>query len=447
VSVRRPQHDCSLCVASLTEDHARAIFHAHQESKTADDAVARLAKGGIETSTEQLRAHIQYHRPVQPAPRTRLKPEEALQRAKSLPERQRRMLLLISRVPALSGTQLAELFYWNGEDAHMNSARSACYRDLAALVKGNFLYRLYPQVAAGPAGSRVRAWQHRLSFYFLGRDAVPFVAGQEGFELQRGKDWFATEDELPNEHEVFAQNAAAEVVASFARQSRLPGITDKRLASSALGDAQVEFDESNWWGNGRLDLPARGTRSQPVGGLSTFALHFPEKNLRFAAPFLYEYDDGLRPLNEVAEQLLRFVDLKRSGAVGARFPALAKARVFPPLLVVTLDPYRLEGLRRAVQKLAQRRGKTSDLPIIVCCDVASACKVGVSSAPHESPWISLWDGSSAPRQYRLVDVLARQSKELQALPPQQALGIVFGSTMPELRIEETRTASDEEAAD
>ena len=209
MSVRRPQKDCSLCRSSLDEEVHRAIFYAYQEASSLFEAVARVKAVGVETTPEDLRRHIQYHRPIQPAPHGRFRADEALSKGQGLPRRRRELLSLVGRVSALSGTHLAEFFYWDGRAAQFASARAACYRDLSQLVKDNFLYRWYPPTAAAPSGVRVRAWQHRLSFYFLGRDATPLIEKSEDCTLARGSDWISSPEDLPASHELFAASAAA----------------------------------------------------------------------------------------------------------------------------------------------------------------------------------------------------------------------------------------------
>jgi hypothetical protein len=429
MSVRRPQRDCVLCMNSFDEDMHRAVFHARQESASLEEAVTRIAKLGIEVTPEQLRLHVQYHRPLQPAPRTRFRPEEALERAKRLPERQQALLMLVGRVPALSGTQLAEIFYWNGQAGHLPSARAACYRDLSKLVRGNFLYRWYPPVAAGPAGTKVRAWQHRLTFYFLGRDASPLVSEHDQYETLRGRDWFVSPEELSETHDLFALGAAAEAIVSLGRQAARR-VADGETTDTSIGKAELKLEPGNWYGAGRLAFPTRA-KGTTISGLACFSMRIPKDNSSLLAPFLYEYDDGLRPLGEMAEQVLRYIDLKRAGAVGARFPDLRKAKVFPPVLVVAADPFRLESLRRSVQTAAKRRGATSDLPIIICSDQSSVHAVGLT----EEAWVSVWDAKPTPRRYRLPDVFAHQAADLQKAGLEATSDLVYSpdSPMPQLK--------------
>lgn len=403
MSVRRPQKDCSLCLSSLDEEIHKAIFYAYQEAANLVEAVARVKVVGVETTPEDLRRHIQYHRPVQPAPRGRFRADDALARGQSLPKRLRDILSLVGRVPALSGTHLAEFFYWDGREAQFASARAACYRDLSRLVKDNFLYRWYPATASAPSGVRVRAWQHRLSFYFLGRDAVPLIEKSEDCTLARGGDWISSVEDLPPSHELFATGAASENIAALARQARQMTAGG---SSGAQGPAEIQLATNSWFGPMRLALANRG-RQRPDWGLAAFRFK-PQDQPGVLAPFLYEYDDGLRAQGDIVESLLKFIDLKRSGGLGDRVPQLGQGGFFPPLLVISTEPFRLESLRRSAQLAARKRGATKDLPIIVCADQTTVHAVGLSG----ESWVSLWDAAATPRRHRLVDVLNHQAKGL-----------------------------------
>src|SRR4051794_39551249 len=122
---RRPKTDCPLC--ALPDDTWAAIWRAYADSRDYSTAAAQAAAHGLACDEQNVREHLQYHRPVQPAPAGNLKRADALQRAHKLPERLRNIILACSRVPGLSGSQIAELFYWNGTDKQRASARNACY--------------------------------------------------------------------------------------------------------------------------------------------------------------------------------------------------------------------------------------------------------------------------------------------------------------------------------
>lgn len=407
MSLRRPQKDCALCLLSLDEDVHRTVFYAYQEAANLRDAVIKIKEIGIDTTPEELRTHIQYHRPIQPQPHNRLRSANALYNAEALPSRLQAILSLVSRVPALSGTHLAEFFYWNGKPEHLASARAACYRDLSRLVKDNFLYRWYPPTTAGPTGARIRAWQHRLSFYFLGRDAVPLIEKTEGRTLSRANtDWVVSSDDLPEPHEVFAAGAAGESVAALTRQANRLAAIDAFLLGNK-GRFNLELATDSWFGPKRL-TGLNKSKQRPVWGLAAFRVYPQGGDEDFLSPFLYEYDDGLRPQKDVAESLLRFIDMKRNGSIGKWFPQLQKAHVFPPILLISSDPFRLESLRRSVQIAARKKGALTSLPIIVCCDQGTVNSGGIS----DESWISIWDKDATPKRWRLIDVLSHQSEAL-----------------------------------
>lgn len=409
MSVRRPQKDCQLCAFALPPETHEAIYHAYQEARSYQAAVKKAEKLGLKLTEEEIRNHFQYHRPVQPSPRTRFNSDKALARAKALPERLQEIVALVSRVPALTGTQLAELLYWTGTQKQLASARNGCYRDLRRLVLENYVYKWYPPAAVSAKGTRIRSSQHRNGFYLLGRDAVPFIEDHEGYEPQRGKDWVLSPEDMPEQHEVFEWNRAAETIASLARQGkRLEG----EAKSITIGERKVfpRFQPLNWYGPRRLQLlvSAPGVKTQPMtlGGLAFFGFLLPEQKLSVGAPFIYEYDDGVRPLNEVAAHLVRYVDLKNSGALAKRFPDLVK--LFPPVLLIARDAYRVEQVRVAAQQLARKRGVSGqELPIIIAADQATVASIGLTA----DVWVSLWDSTSNPTRRQLVDVLLKQWKQ------------------------------------
>jgi hypothetical protein len=393
MSVRRPQAQCPLCLASLDESLASAIFYAYQEERSPEDACRRLRRAQIVCDPPTFRAHIQYHRPLQPPPRRRLVPERALRAVASLPPRRRALVELVARVSALNGTQLAELFYWRGAESQLNAARAACYRDLSRLVRENVLYRWYPPTARSPGGVAVRSWQHRLSFYFLGRDAVPYVSARWGREPVRGREWFASAQELPPAPELYVEAAAAGLVSGLAREAR-------RRQAAGGAEPALAFEVESWHAGSRLALPAR-TRVQPSWGIASFRLRRSAGDVQ--CPFLYEYDDGLRDLSEASELVLRYLERSLLRGLWERFPALARAGVVPPLLLVSPDPFRLQALRRSVQRLARQRGATAALPVVLAGDQRTLR----SGALFEERWLSLWDGQRSPRRYRLSDILVR----------------------------------------
>lgn len=399
MSVQRPQADCLLCQPTLGLADHDAIYQAYQESRSYDKAVKEAAKRGIKIDADGVRKHIQYHRPVQPAPRTRPKADQLLSETRKLPARLQEMLLLIGRVPALSGSQLAEIFYWTGTEKQLASARNACYRDLRRLVLSNYVFKWYPALAVGPKGTRVRASQHRNGFYFLGRDSVPFISQLEKFDLQRGRDWFLHDADLPEAHRIFEMHSAAEVVAALARQAKE---LQAKGISLDVADMKVfpRFASYNWFGGRRLTLPMSlpGLKTtHQIGSFASFGFVVPDKKLSIGAPFMVEYDDGIRPIAEVAEHLSRYIDLKTSGALKQAFPVLGE--IVPPLLIVTRDSYRLEQVRAATLPLLKGRATAADGLEVLISDQATAAAHGLS----RDIWQPLYP--KGERNLTLVEIL------------------------------------------
>jgi hypothetical protein len=405
MSVQRPQPNCVLCAPSLSAEDHSAIYYAYQESRSYEKAVKEATKRGVKVDIEDIRKHIQYHRPVQPAPRSRPKPEHLVTETKKLPPRLQEMILLVSRVPALSGSQLAEMFYWTGTEKQLASARNACYRDLRRLVLSNFVFKWYPALAVGPKGTRVRASQHRNGFYFLGRDSVPFIAEMEGFEPQRSRDWFLHDGDLPEAHKVFEMHSTAEVVASLARQAKELQAKGSSLEAKEM-NVFPRFASYNWFGgkhlNIPLSLPGLQTTHQ-IGGFATFGFVVPEKKLSIGSPFMIEYDDGVRSLTEVAEHLSRYVDLKTSGALDSVFPTIKG--IFPPLLIVTRDTYRLEQLKAKATSLFKGRASSATGLEVFIADQSTAALHGLT----RDIWQPLYP--EGEKNLTLTDILLERWEE------------------------------------
>jgi hypothetical protein len=453
MSVRRPQASCILCRASLDSERHRAICYAYQEAPDLFEACARLEALGLSVAPDALRRHFQYHRPQQPPPRKRMRSAKALARAQGMPLRLRRAMTLSARLPALSGSQLAEFLYWNGRMTQYASARAACYRDLSRLVKNSFLYRYYPPLASGPSSSRVRSWQHRLSFYFLGRNGVAYVEQTLGRTLQRGRDWIVDENDLPPLWRLLSLAATNEAFALLSRQalraqaanSPLPG--GQGLVTAAFG----VFNASSL---STLD----GSRlSQPLEELilASYGLRVEATGTAFEAPFLLAYDDGLSGLAEAVERVMEICRLRREGSIAEKLPAIASRGVFPPTLFISSDPYRLEAVRREAQREARRKGLTINLPIVVSASIETL----KSGAWEREVWVSLWDVSPAPRGHYLSDVLLHPWREhsdplpfgrsIFASPPTPRATDASAAGRPReaLRIEDRFTVDTEETRD
>ena len=402
MSVSRPRRGCPLCAPELAAaDHDAIVACARERGRSA--AVVEAARLGLNLDAAAVKAHLQYHRPGQASPHGRLKPEEALARVSLLPERLRVLLCLLGRVPGLSGSQLAELLYWHGADNQLAAARSACYRDLARLVREGFVWRHYPGRLVGPGGSPLRARQHQLSFYFLARDAVPYVEATEQRSLRRGHDWIGGSDELPNEFELFARHARTLTVSGLAAEAARLRVSETSLT---LGGEQalLRFSPRNWFSGELLRLPRRDGSTYTPAALAAFSAEFPGRATSLLLPFLVEFDDPAVDVEQAAERLLAWHELKRTEALATKLPGLAKAGQ-PPVLCFCANPWRLDALRQTAQRLAARHLIAVDLPPIALADRASLA-AGALARPL---WVSLWDTGNPPRAHTFAEILLGQA--------------------------------------
>jgi hypothetical protein len=315
-------------------------------------------------------------------------------------------------VPALSGWQIAELFYWNGS-THPNkrrAAREACYRDLKRLVYGDFLYRFYPPSGTTPASARRRRQEH-LSLYYLGRDAIPLVELHDGHELTRN-EYVMSIDQLNDHARVFRDHDGASAVSALARQARELQHAGEPLVVDGL-QLQLSFQPLNWYGPRRTAL----SFTEPIGqtrrriapsGLAAIGVDIPGQ-VSLLAPFFYEYVSGAKPNEQVAEKLLRYAELRLSGALSERFPKFP-LQWLPPILVICRDPGRVAAVQEAVAVLVARNELLRDgrAPVAIIADAPTLTQHGITG----TCWMSLWETGARPERYQLAKVLAAGARPL-----------------------------------
>lgn len=408
----RNQKDCPLCPPALDRDQHDLVYYEYQETRDFARGAERATELGSPATPEETRAHFQYHRIVQPPPRGYLRRARALERARNLPERMQDIVTLISRVKALSASQLAELFYWTGSEEQTASARNACYRDLRRLILEDLVYRYYPPATARPSGGK-RARQDQLSLYFLGRDATPYIEEREERELSR-RDWISGTDQLSDDLRVIAQHETAEVVGSLARQVRTFEALGRRPQVEGAPPLAVHFNPLNWFGRERTAFTFTdplSSRSESVspGGLCAVGLAVPERSFSVLAPLFYDYDPGVKPASAYAEDLLGYMFLARSGALHERFPELPRRGYFPPVAIVCREMGRVIALQEEMGRLLHKRNLTdAQLPVIVITDEVTHTHHGLAG----QSWLSLWDHSLEGKRYRLLEVLLHSCRPL-----------------------------------
>jgi hypothetical protein len=409
---RRIQQDCPLCPPHLDSAQHDEVYYAYQKTREFEAPAEKARSFGVEATEEDARAHFQYHKIIQPPPLGNLRRSHALKEGQGLPDRLQNVITLISRVNSLSATQIAELFYWQGNDAQMSSARNACYRDLRRLILDDFVYRYYPPSTAKPTGTRTRGRQDQLSLYFLGRDAVPFIEEEEDIVIPR-REWISSTEQLSDESRILQAHEASEIVGAFNRQIKIFASQDKRPLVEGVPPMQVSFNPLNWYGPSRSRIefrdPLSGIEEQvSPTGFAALGLKVPERDFSVLAPFFYEYDAGVKPLATYAQELLGYYHLSRSGALSDVFTQLPRRDYFPPILVVCRDISRVIALQEEVGRLMNLQNLGDTMPAVVVTDSVTQLHHGFAG----QSWLSLWDRSLDGRRYRLLEVLLRSCRPL-----------------------------------
>jgi hypothetical protein len=401
MSARR--RDCAIC--ALPRGGQAQVYRAYQDTRSFEDAAKCATSLGAIATGPEARSHFQYHRVEQPPPQGHLSRTRASERAHALPTRSRDVLLLASRVRALSATQIAELLYWDGTEKQMTSARNACYRDLRRLALDELLYRHYPAPPPSARGAS-RSYAEQLSLYFLGRDGVPYVEEREGEALAR-RDWVTTSEHL-SELVVSQEQEAAEAVCSLARQAKVLSAEGQTLSVEGAPALHVAFSPLSWQAQRaalRFHDPRQGKpETLLASSFPSLALSAPESAFSVLVPFFFEHDSGSRPLDALCEHLLLYLHLSRTGALAEHYPQLPREYA-PPVVIVCRDMGRV----LALQEEAHRRfPSTERLPVMVACDEATCSRHGLAG----QCWLSLWDRSLQARRHRLVEVLLRSCRPL-----------------------------------
>lgn len=403
---RRKIEDCPIC---RDQDLGQKAWYALQASRGEYKEVSAQLQS---LDPALIRDHFQYHRIIQPSPQGNLRRDKALEKGQKATKRAQDIILLASRVPALSATQLAELFFWNGTAKQMSSARNACYRQLRYLLYSDFLYRLYPPAAARPAelgGGKGDA----VSIYFLGRDGVPLVEEKEGWKLAR-RQWITRPEDTDEDWRLRQRQESNEIVASLARQiAQNPATSVQGLAGT------LNFTPLNWYADKRMywqwSDPVRGATRIYLSGLSALGVSFPERQASFLLPFTYLWDSASQSADSAANELVSYGLLERSDLLHQLLPEFPSGFI-PPLLVVCRDAARAQDLRKAAQKAVMG---SSNKPLVVVTDRTTFESYGL----HGDCWISLWDTDATPRRHHLLTVLLQGIKGSLNLPADYRLNI------------------------
>jgi hypothetical protein len=426
---RRPEPGCPLCTVWGIPyvDHDKATHgrqHLHAEllwnewdgrPRWDERVAAAAAEIGVECTPAQARRHFTRHQIEQPARSKRLNREQAMRTAYNLSERQREIVRAVFRQRSLTRDEILDLFYL-GHYAEESADRTAT-RDLAELVRLNFLVRWYPPVD-WTTTEKERFLRGQV-FYFLGREATPWVE-----QADQAKIWKSS-------YIVFAREVGRQQLVHDTRSSDLYAALARSLnarqgqVETAPGAVTSAFlNQRNWYGPRHLSLRFWDPRAQrqiamSPDGFATISLArsgygagaVPACQL----PFFYEFDYGSRQVYEVSRQLLQYHNLARSGLATRLFPDLHVADLNDqersvyavPLVMVFRNEDKLEEVRASFRNRATRNGYKRGVPIFLTTErewLADAFAPGILR--------DAWEGKDGERRLSLVEGLIAASQRL-----------------------------------
>lgn len=370
---------CPLCPPNLGSSEHDSLWHALQE-KGYVGVCDRALRLGLQLDERACRRHFEYHRPRQAPPRKRWRKARALEAAAKLTERQRALVDLCFRVPALGAKEIGQALYWTGNPERLLSAEKSAARDLRRLMSSDIIFRAYLENLPGPGAKP----DEISGLYFLGANGRAYVEQLHRVEVERD-DWVGEDADLGTWAEVYETHRSHRSIAALQRQ--LPGEMGHRYAQ--LGVTTVSWDLRDWL-DGRFlrrrfkDPLNEATRLRPTGAA---ALTLTQGSERFVVPFAYYHDDSQRRLELLLKDIYAHNALARSGELGEMLPGVA-AHLPLPALVITSDVSRAQRLlREARSHAAVGHGKP---PLALVCDEKTVASSGLAG----EVWVPLFgDGS------------------------------------------------------
>jgi hypothetical protein len=337
----KKQKDCPLCHA---DDQAHsAAWHAYGVEKDVTGAVAAAQDAGVEGVTPAVvRKHFPNHNYAQPSPNKRISAEEQLYLAEGLTDREKKILLAVGRMRVMKAKQIIDLLF-TPETATDASAQKSAYRTLHKLRYMHMLYQYRTRTKRSPE-----------VYYFLGKHAVPFVEREDG--ILQGQKCVSKITDI-NEWLLNHDTTAVEVFIQLRKQ-----LYNNRGTHNMVDVAGQKMDlnlpSDAWWGARSLifgftnPFNALEQKATPDGFA---ALTFNDgRHRQFRLPFFYEWDSGSKEMEDTVEQMVNYVALAMSGAVGQRFPQLAVPGYCPPVLLVTKSPYRAQKLAQMIREACSK---------------------------------------------------------------------------------------------
>lgn len=327
---------CLLCDSGRVDDEAYGrIFTAYGQgprrglkARAAGAAaeIAREVTGDDTIGGDEVWRHFAYHRRPQPAPGGYLKRDRSLQelQAARLSRRQLDILRLACELDVLSTPQLLPVLYRSL--ATLGAQRAACYRDLRALVRGQFLYRSHPprrripQAApGGPAaflhpGREAIAWSEQV----LGHSPATITAPGE-------IDWDTVQQRQ-------RANGIVVALADALRSTRFRFGKD---------EGRVAITAGNWYGPGVMsarvhDPFSRTERTSRPDGMIAIGIDVPARGTGGLFPLAYIDERPGWDEDALAEAVRDWAArMATPEGRGAPFADLAPLTI--PLLIVSPD--------------------------------------------------------------------------------------------------------------
>lgn len=385
--------NCSLCNAD-TELHSQ-IWHAYGLKKDVAGAVRVAQDGGISDVTPtSLRKHITSHNYAQPAPLKRIKPEESLLRVSEIKERDQEIILHTYRQRVLSSRQIAEIFFLV-KSKNLNAATKNAYITLHQLRFNHFLY----QYKSNRTGAE--------TYYFLGRNAAPWVEKQEGRLV--GSPYITSVEEI-NEYLLEHDIQAADIFVQL-RKKLYTKQDPYNIVKVFDEDVTPILETNGWHGSRSLPFlyfdPLKNFEVKIIpDGFAAVTLH---GSINSQIPFFYEWDSGSKQLEDTVQQIVNYTGFSMSGVIKKRFPSLQTGGkdYRPPVLWVTSNPSRAYNIYQAAkQELAKHAPDTIPLTLI------TDRKTLENSAYKEQAWHIIHDGGKKLKGVNVLELLLEGSQEL-----------------------------------
>lgn len=361
------------------------------------EMVRLLAASGIDATPRQVMAHFNRHRGPQPAPYGLLQRDRAHGDVRRLEPRLRAILDLVWRMRSVA-TSLVVSLYYEDEEGTPNERRQRAEADLRRLAQANFLHRFYPP-------EQLEGHPRRDVLWFLGRDAVPWLEARYGTAITT--QYFVTSERqigtLLLNHDM-GVNRLMDVMRIHGREEGALTADGHRVT--------LDMPPANWYGARHLAMGfgdrLSGVRRTLISdGFAAVNVRSTEPREGFppawVCPFLFEFDRGGRPVDDVVAQMLSYHSLALEGAGGRRFPQLDVAGYTIPVVMVFRLKTRVKRLGERVRARAAERGITRGAPIFLVRQ--DELEEGGWNAPTVS---YLWDPDPTRRWplYRLLEQLS-----------------------------------------